>query len=192
MHSDVHARVHAFLQDVSVVPLFSGSPQGRILKAGVVPFVRSGGYRFYLMKPVARHANLVAPSFQLCKGTRMHRSDGQWRDLHEDDTKTGEQESLAATALREGIEELGLKLENITSLFELGGYMFSSAKSGNKRQMWLFAAEMKNEADFLPDAQVASTTAARQWLTLAEFDKIGREDHRPILHDIAAKLETSH
>lgn len=173
------------MQGHTIVPLYSGAAPGRVLKAGVVPFV-GRAERFYLMKPVARHANLAAPAFQLCKGTRMQHVEGRWRDLREEETPAGREELLAATALREGIEELGLRLENITALFELGPYIFSSAKTGNQRQMWLFAAQVKDEKDFL--AEVADTTAARQWLTLAEFEQVGRVDHRPILRDIAAKL----
>lgn len=95
-------------------------------------------------------------------------------------------EFLAVTALREGIEELGLKLENIKQLYDVGAYDFSSATSGNAKQMWLFAAEMSAD-DFSDD--VADSTAGCGWLSLAEFDVAGREDHRYILRDIEKKLK---
>ena len=94
-------------------------------------------------------------------------------------------ESLAATALREGIEELGLKLKNIKELFDLGPYGFSSATTGKSKEMWLFAAEMAQD-DF--SDEVAETTADRTWLTMPEFNVAGREDHRYILRDIEKKL----
>ena len=95
-------------------------------------------------------------------------------------------ESLAETALREGIEELGLRLKNIKQLLDVGPYRFSSATTGKSKEMWLFAAEMAS-GDF--SADVAPTTAERVWLSLEEFDIAGREDHRYILRDIESKLK---
>ncbi len=40
---------------------------------------------------------------------------------------------------------------------------------------------------FFPD--IAPTTGGRGWLTLAEFDVAGREDHRYILRDIEKEIE---
>jgi hypothetical protein len=184
---DIHALIQKFLQQQSNLPPTVGG-EG-VTKAGVVPFVRDP-YRFYLMKPVAKQQNLGAPKFQLCKGTRMMKVDGVWQDITPSltlpPTGGGEIETLAQTALREGIEELGLILENIGRLFDMGAYDFSSATTGKGKTMWLFAAEMKSE-EFSPE--VAPTTADRGWLTLEEFNMVGREDHRYILEDIEKKLK---
>ncbi len=204
MSSDVHARIHSFLQQRSVISLVAGEAvsSAHILKAGVVPFIRlekkegqqaeQGAFLYFLMKPVARHERLAPPAFQLCKGTRMTREREAWRDLRDGEEAGVEAEAVAVTALREGIEELGLRLEGIVKLLELGPYRFSSAKTGRKRHMWLFAAEMESMESFQPDAEVAPTTAERQWLSLAEFDIVGRNDHRYILRDIEARLRASY
>jgi hypothetical protein len=180
---DIHARIQQFLQQQTIHPSSEGAGDA-IIKAGVVPFLRHP-YRYYLMKPVAKNAGLDAPKFQLCKGTRMHRlPDGTWQDMQ--DGKDGEiKETLAETALREGIEELGLELEHIQQLFDMGPYDFSSASTGRAKKMWLFAAEMRLEHF---SAEVAATTAERGWLGLDEFSVAGREDHRYILRDIERKL----
>ncbi len=132
---DIHALIQEFLQQQTVVVppptggrLGGGHDSPRILsphpnpppagegitKAGVVPFLRDP-YRYYLMKPVAKNPAPAAPKFQLCKGTRMMKVDGKWQDIREGE-EAGEKETLAATALREGIEELGLRLQNIKQL----------------------------------------------------------------------------
>lgn len=188
---DIHAPIQRFLQQQTVTDLQRiprpVAPEG-VTKAGVVPFLRGADYRYYLMKPIARHHDLGAPRFQLCKGTRMQQTPSGWQDMRDGQDIIGPMEPLAVTALRESIEELGMKLENIVRLHELGSYAFASAKTGKKKDMWLFAAEMASPEGFLPDADVATTTEARGWMNLAEFKVAGREDHLYILQDIAARL----
>lgn len=184
MDMDIHALIRAFLQQQSIKKLSSPKEERIVLKAGIVPFLRNP-LRFYLMKPVAQHTGLPPPKFQICKGTRMMKVGGIWQDIASPPATTVEMESLEETALREGIEELGLVPGNILKLFDLGAYAFASTKSGHEKQMYLFAAEMASE-DFSND--VAATTAARVWLELEEFAIVGRDDHLYILNDIAAKL----
>lgn len=182
---DIHAPIRAFLQQQSIKDLSVAKEEELITKAGIVPFLRHP-LRFYLMKPVARHTNLPAPKFQIGKGTRMMKAGGVWKDIFSPPPAHAEMETLAETALREGIEELGLTLENIRRLFSLGPYVFASARTGKKKQMWLFAAEMASE-EF--SHEVAATTAARVWMDMEEFGIVGRKDHLYILEDIAAKLK---
>jgi hypothetical protein len=184
-----HARISAFLQEKSTRPLHASSAaQERFNKAGVIPFMAGTPRRYLVMKPVAKHAHLPPPAFQLCKGTRMERLGNTWLDIR-DLPKGGEPETLAATALREGIEELGLSLPHIRALYDLGPYDFSSATSADKRSMWLFAAELPDESALLPERDMAETTAARAWMTLEAFGQKGRDDHRAILAAIAAQLD---
>lgn len=194
MVADIHAQIHSFLQQQTIKTLLLKDelpPTERFLKAGVVPFMRESPYRFYTMKPKSTISGLGEPPFQICKGTRMHLlPDVGWRDIKENKERAQQQETLLQTALREGIEELGLKLDNIRQLFDVGGYGFSSATTGRNKEMWLFAAEMKSESDFLPKAQIAPSTAECKWLSTQEFGVVGRDDHRYILKDIAAKLAT--
>lgn len=192
MVTDVYAHIQAFLQQQSVIPLLAGPaphPEHYYIKAGVVPFVRDEPEAYLVMKPVPKRPGLGVPAFQLCKGTRQQQVAGQgWRDLRDGELPIGPRETLAQTALREGIEELGLRLDGIVTLFDVGPYAFYSARSGREILMWLFAAELRGRGHVLPMAEVAPTTAERSWLALEEFRQAGREDHRPILSDIAGKV----
>jgi 8-oxo-dGTP pyrophosphatase MutT (NUDIX family) len=192
MTDDIHALIRSFLQQRNVITL-EGPPSllpESFTKAGVVPFMRGGnGFRFYVMKPAGKIPELGEPMFQVCKGTRMQFiKNAGWRDIKEFSTLTGEKESLGETALREGIEELGLVLSNIGTMFDLGGFEFSSATTGKHKYMWLFAAEMKTAEDFLPADKIADTTGECQWLSTAEFETAGRKDHRYIVSDIESRL----
>jgi hypothetical protein len=193
MVTDIHARVRAFLQDESVETLTESVDSDRYRKAGVIPYTREEDLRFYVMKPLGERPELGEPAFQLCKGTRMYHVPGVgWRDMRSEGNFNGEKETLAETALREGIEELGLKLENIHRLIDLGPYSFSSATTGRAKEMWLFAAEVKEMDDFASDGEVAFTTEARKWVSAADFAIVGRPDHHYILGDIAVKLTQHH
>lgn len=191
--SDIHDSIGAFLQEKPVVSLV-GNPEGfspdTYNKAGVVPFIRhEGGHRFYVMKPHFTMPELGAPPFQICKGTRMHYVIGSgWRDVKNDETMQPKHESLLQTALREGVEELGLKLSNVTGLYDLGPYEFSSATTGKPKRMWLFAARVVDSSDMLPDSAVEHTTSERQWLSAGEFFVVGRPDHCYILEDMEVRL----
>lgn len=190
---DVHALIHAFLQQKTIDSLVSVPPElhdEQYTKAGVVPFViEDGQFRFYFMKPVSKRPDRGEPNLQICKGTRMHQSANKgWVDMKEDKQNNGEQETLVVTAIREAIEELGLKLECIGRMMDVGPYRFSSEKTGNSKRMWLFALEMANTHDVLPASQIEPSTAERGWLSLEEFAMVGRADHRYILRDIATKL----
>jgi hypothetical protein len=193
MITDIHAAIDTFLQQNSVISLV-GNPDGfspdSYLKAGVVPFIRhEGGYRFYVMKPQGRIPALGHPPFQLCKGTRMQLTpNGGWQDMRENSDEDTIKETLVQTALREGIEELGLKLPNIAGLYDLGPYEFASATTGKSKRMWLFAAKIVDSNDMLPDEAVVETTDERQWLSANEFAVVGREDHRYILDDMEIRL----
>jgi len=190
---DIHAPIHAFLQQQSITPLpgdIVPFADQQYMKAGIIPFVREAGeIRYLMMKPVAKKGALTPPSFQICKGTRMylHRGSG-WRDMKAGDEPVEGKEPLVVTALREGIEEVGLKLEAIASLQDVGPHKFSSETTGKNKYMWLFTAELGSAEALLPVAEVAHTTAERGWLTLAEFSQTGRIDHRAIISDIENRL----
>lgn len=188
--NDIHALIQTFLQQQSVASLVSGQANPEdYTKSGVIPFMNTrDGLWYYVMKPVGNIPELGEPPFQLCKGTRQYFSGLGWHDMRDGAGQGAKKETLAQTALREGIEELGLKLENVARLMDMGGYGFSSATTGKSKQMWLFAAEIKDGGGFLPDADIADTTHARKWLKAAEFAIVGREDHRYIVQDIETRL----
>jgi hypothetical protein len=139
------------------------------------------------MKPVSKQPELGEPEFQLCKGTRMFYENGVWQDMKTTAEKD-EMEDLSYTALREGVEELGLVIESIASLYDMGPFGFTSATSGKKKASWMFVAKMHDNAEWLPLSVIAETTAARETVTLAEFKKIGRPDHVFILEQIDCLL----
>jgi hypothetical protein len=191
MIHEVHARIHSFLQQLSVEPLHSpqdAKPDAFYNKAGLVPFVPGAERQYLVMKPVPKHAHMPPPAFQLCKGTRMYKKARGWRDIRETGDATGELEMLAVTGLREGIEELGVNLEGISRIIDLGAYTFSSAKTASPRHMWLFAAEMRSTESLLPFQAIAKITSARDWMPLSRFQAEGRDDHSTILADIEARL----
>jgi len=191
MTDDIHALIRAFLQQQTIKSLIDrpSLPPESYTKAGVVPFIRENGdFRFYVMKPSGKIPELGEPLFQIGKGTRQHYVKNAWRDIKEFSTITGEKETLAQTALRESVEELGIVFSNIAALFDMGGFEFSSATTGRAKHMWLFAAEVKNTEDFLSDAETAPTTGARKWLLASEFAVAGREDHRYIVEEIERRL----
>jgi hypothetical protein len=190
MSDSIHALIQAFLQQHTVISLHGKPQEGIYTKAGVIPFFKQDGkFSYYFMRPQTKMPELGEPPFQLCKGTRMHHVEKMgWRDVKEPVAPDAKLETLPVTALREGIEELGLKLGNIQQLLDAGPYGFSSATTGKSKTMWLFAAEMKAIEDFLPAREIASSTAERSWMNAAEFNVVGRQDHRYILADIDAKL----
>ena len=193
MTDPIHALIQTHLQQHNVVSLVQDSAMrlspDRFVKAGLLPFMRAGGLRYCVMKPVAKQPDLPPPEWQICKGTRMHYIEGiGWRDMKEGTPSEDRRERLVETALREGMEELGLELANIVGLFDMGPYNFASATSGKGKHMWVFAVEVIDAYDFLPLEKIADTTADRSWLLADEFAKTGRADHGIILQAIDATL----
>jgi hypothetical protein len=191
---DVHARIHAFAQQQTASSLLGDTPtfeDRQYMKAGIIPYVLDGSKPLYLMmKPHSKSSRLPPPTFQICKGTRMylHRGSG-WRDMRPGDEPVENKEDLLVTALREGVEEVGLMLEHIVSLENVGPYKFQSEKTGKNKYMWLFTAKLASQEHLLPMSDIAQTTAERTWMSAQEFEAVGREDHRTIVRDIAAKLQ---
>ncbi|MFW0776781.1 MAG: NUDIX hydrolase [Rickettsiales bacterium] len=192
MTSDIHTQIRDFLENTAITSMMEDEElyaTENYLKAGVVPFVPGNPYRFYAMKPQNKVPSLGEPPFQICKGTRMHYvPDVGWKDIKEFKHRTDEVETLAQTAVRECIEELGLKMSNIVKLYNMGPYEFSSATTGRSRTMWLFASEIADQKNFLPTSEIAASTAERKWFSSEEFNVEGREDHRYILKDIETRL----
>lgn len=174
-----HPEIQAFLTRRPV----SSETAPQITKAGIIPFSRSssGALHYLVMTPVAAKPELGLPEFQLCKGTRMYLGVQGWCDMRGSVPEGAVLEPLAATALREGIEELGLMLEALQTLYPLGAFQFTSATSRKDLVMWMMAAELHDREAMLPLEAVAQTTASRRWMTLAEFQREGRPDHAHIL-----------
>lgn len=165
------------------------APQAsHIRKAGIIPYIQGKPLKYYVMTPVASKPELGLPDFQICKGTRKYKLGEEWHDMKGIVPEDADLEPLAHTAIREGIEELGLKIANISRMMTMGEYHFTSATNRKEVFLWLFVAEIKNPGDFLPPSQVAASTQACAWLTLEEFTKKGRPDHAHILSLIEGRL----
>lgn len=173
-----HTEIQAFLNN------FTTGDAPEIRKAGIVPFMQ-GPLRYYVMTPVATKPDLGLPDFQLCKGTRMFKGERGWEDMRKHVPDHAELEALPVTALREGIEELGLKLSNIEKFIPLGEYRFTSATNRQEVRLWMSAALVKKPEDF---AAPVDSTAECKWMTLAEFNKQGRADHAHILSQMEERL----
>lgn len=93
-------------------------------------------------------------SFQIAKGKR------------EDD------ESDESAALREGFEELGLLQENIEELINAGSHLGRTT---------VFLAKIKNKDNFV---KYHFETEETRWLSLEEFEEIGRSIHVPVIRQI--------
>lgn len=168
----------------------AGSAPPPVIKVGILPFIKSvGGIKIMAMKPLAENEVLGKPQFQIAKGTRRINISGEWCDMRMDDLQYADEsfhETLVATALREGNEEIGLKPENIHALFDLGGFTFISASKGVQKPMHLFAAQIIDTNNF---GHYEATTAEVRWFTEEEFVHHGRPDHVAILRQVMQRLD---
>lgn len=94
--------------------------------------------------------------------------------------KQEDDETLIETAIREAEEELGLKRNNILNIFKIGTFLGRTD---------VYAAKVCDKEDF---NEYNYETESVMWLTLEEFEELGRELHREIVqitHDYILKLE---
>jgi hypothetical protein len=193
MSSNTRDDISLLLARIHPAPLIDckGADTAVCNKAGILPFLPDASienWRILVMKPVSTHPERGPPQFQLCKGTRMGMTRFGWRDIQTGPQGGAETESLAETALREGVEELGLSLQGICALYDAGPFGFTSVSTGKKKEMWMFAAEIEDENMLLPVREVAATTAVRKWMTVSDFHHMGREDHCAILRQLTRAL----
>ncbi len=148
-----------------------------VTRAGVLPFYvpPHGPCEFLFMTPRPKNG-LAPPKDQIAKGGRQVKINGVWRDMEDRsiDASTLEMEPVAATAMREGREEIGLLPENVTRLYDIGPVEFISEKKKIPTKMYLFAAQVKTKENF-------ERVEGARWMTLDAFLKEGREDHRKIV-----------
>ncbi len=157
-------------------------------KAGLLPFVEDaqGSRRFLFMRPRAEHPELEPPRLQICKGTRMGKKTKGWCDVGKNASpgQYTEIEPLVVTALREGIEELGVILSNINEITDAGVVSFTSSRTNAVKPLALFLARMESIDRLLPMEKVESSTVERRWLSAEEFALKGRPDHWRIVQEL--------
>lgn len=173
---------------------YEQAAQAGINKAGVVPFIgkERGKMQFFLMKPAESGSYNTPSKFQICKGTREVLQDGVWEDYQ---PKKGQDylkenlEPMLVTALREGIEEIGLRMDNILKIYEWGRAEFRSEKTHQPKSLWLYLTEVRDKEAFdLPDTQHANT-GERRWISLPRDKDLVREDHLKILMAVLEKYQ---
>lgn len=121
---------------------------------------RAGIIPYFVDNGIIRY-NFMKPSDPAYGGPDWQMAKGRVED----------DEGNLSTALREGSEELGLKESNIISVIELGSYLGRTS---------VFICEVSSMTDFNP---FHYETGDVVWLTLAEFEQIGRTIHLPIVRD---------
>ena len=168
-------------------------PDRDITRAGVLvyhcPHNRMEAVEMLFATPAAK-PGFTPPKDQIAKGGRQVRTPSGYRDLDNRNDANGyhstDLEPLLRNALREGIEELGLRLANISDLHDAGAVIFTSEKTGRQTPMQLYLVRVADKQAF--DA-VDPTHAARvRWLTPEAFEAEGREDHKPIVRESLARL----
>ena len=137
-------------------------------KAGIIPY-RHDGNELRMMFMISSDPKYGGPLPQISKG-------------HVDPTD----ESSMDTAIREGREELGLKLENTRyerhSVFNV---MKGVIKGEKESTFALYAVEVKDEFNFdQPHFETASTV----WMTARQFMANGREEHKELVRMAFVKI----
>jgi 8-oxo-dGTP pyrophosphatase MutT (NUDIX family) len=148
-------------------------------------------FRFFVLKPINRKPELGDPGFQICKGSRMAKLPGlsDYEDTDLANLPDGaELEPIMETGLREAIEELGMVLDNLKSVYHIGEVPLLSATTGQLSKVYLYAAEVKNPLDFEMPDPLKSQVADRMWVTLEEMQEIGRKDHTQVIKGTAEVL----
>jgi 8-oxo-dGTP pyrophosphatase MutT (NUDIX family) len=123
----------------------------KIFRAGVIPyyFNKLGELRMLFMKP--SDPKFGGDQFQISKG------------------KQEENEQPFDAALREGSEELGLKVLNVETVHPLGTFLGRTE---------IFLAKIKDPSDF---GEPHFETGETKWMSIEEFKAAGRDIHKPIV-----------
>lgn len=133
------------------------SAKSVIFRAGIIPYMITGDViKYMFMKP--SDSTYGGPDWQIAKG-----------HIEKDDP-----DSMSA-AVREGMEELGLRESNISSIQELGSFLGRTN---------IFLCEVKDMNDF---GDYHFETGGVIWLSAQQFHTMGRSLHRHIV-DAAEKL----
>jgi 8-oxo-dGTP pyrophosphatase MutT (NUDIX family) len=133
-------------------------------KAGIIPFLNDGRALFM----VSSNPKFGGPDPAIAKGN------------------VDKGETIEKAAVREGGEELGLKLSNMSAQPFLG---WSGAVAGlqSTYPIEVYAVPVKDETDF---SSTDYETERTVWMTRAQFKKTGRGTHRVIVDKIFDKIDT--
>jgi hypothetical protein len=164
-------------------------------KAAVIPFYKdeSGDFHFYWMKPESREeSNLPAPKWQLCKGTRMFNRGEEWVDFKPPRSAPAEGdwlETLPQTALREGAEEIGLRMDNISQILLWGDDHILAQTDGRLISLWVTLVEVKDKDAFDAPDTIEAKTTAREWIKSGERTEEITDSHLAVVNRILPTLQ---
>lgn len=189
--------VATWLEDDGYVTELGTTPDDTVIKAGVVPFVwnkRIKRYEYLVIKPRADKQDVLGlPPFQICKGTRMFKDNtGSWEDMRGGMGIGMACESLIMTAFREGVEELGIDLDNIHNIIDLGVHEYTSATTGKQERVQLYGLALHTKEELKGKEHIEETIDSRQWMSLANFLTQGRRDYHRVLWAIESQLAKMH
>ena len=166
-------------------------PYENITKCGVLPYrMIDGKAEYYLFKPAGDKPELGDPGFQIPKGTREIFNGDEWEDYKNKSQLASygaeNLETVKVTALREGIEEIGLPVEAIEKAGDWGVATFISASKGTEKAMWLYPLQMNAGTVFNEPDVTHANTVARQWLNINNREQANqiRPDHLQVIREI--------
>lgn len=139
-------------------PYQHGTYRAPIYRAAIIPYTFGEDGNLIMMFMQPSDSRYGGDAFQLAKG-------------HVD---PGEDPETAA--IREGGEELGLKPDNILSIFHLGRYL---------KYTDVYCCEIRDRSDF---GEFEDETGAVAWMTVDEFAEVGRDIHRQLVDDAAGQI----
>lgn len=131
----------------------------KVYRAGVIPFFvdSEGKVKMNFMIPSDTQYGGANPQF--CKGK----------------VEKGENEEDAA--IREAVEELGLRETNVKWFSYLGVYL---------GRTYIYICEVIDKDAF---DEPHYETAETMWLTLEEFEEVGRDLHKPVIREAYMEFE---
>jgi len=131
----------------------------KVYRAGVIPFFVHPNGKIEMNFMVPSDTEYAGDSPQFCKGK----------------IEKGENEEDAA--IREAIEELGLRESNVKWFSYLGMFL---------GRTYIYICEVKDQHAF---DEAHYETAETMWMTLEEFQESGRELHRPVIREAHLEFE---
>ena len=199
-------QIRDFLGAIERVPLGCvASDKVLCPRAGVIIYYRDkDDLHFYLFLPKQKPEKLTPPDFQIAKGGRtVILKNGEAFDVRTvEDLSKGTPLDPNIDALREALEEQGLRLANVAALYEIGLVEFVSQSNAAREPMWCCAAEILSKDAF--DIPSDPKTERCAWFSMKslknalEVDKSAskvlvqqnsvRTDHIKILIDFAERL----
>jgi 8-oxo-dGTP pyrophosphatase MutT (NUDIX family) len=135
-------------------------------KAGLIPYIVDTDGQLKMLFMVASDPKFGGSKPMISKGTI---EDG---------------ETTEHAAIREAIEELGLKLENVKGTLIKVFEDKVTLRSSNY-DLTIYGVEVHNKTDF--DKWDHETLFAT-WMTLDSFDAKGRRDHKPIVKTLVERI----